>query len=251
MTGVVREFMQPDATKPKMSDTAFQANDDDFPEAVPLPEREVMKLENMFNQQSAEVSNQVSGMVHMARDGAHAKAPLFWEVYVGEGRRSTEVAKLGAHVEGFGLTVTEGWDFSPSTHSEHFSKTLTLMNLMKFFMSPRCRLRSPMQNINVKCAADAADLEERREIDHGTHLSMCRKAYWKQARAGRHAHIEHPEQSRAWKTKAFSTLRGNAALFDQRKYCATTINNDGFSEPLKKPTRIQTSKNATFNLMSP
>ena len=24
-----------------------------------------------------------------------------------------------------------------------------------------------MQNANIKCAADAADLEERREIDHG------------------------------------------------------------------------------------
>ena len=74
-----------------------------------------------------------------------------------------------------------------------------------------------MQNINVKCAADAADLEERREIDHGTHLSMCRKAYWKQARAGRHAHIEHPEQNRAWKTKAFS-------IFVAMLLCLTSAN---------------------------
>ena len=79
-----------------MSDTAFQAKDDDFPEAVPLPEHDVMKLENICNQQSAEVRNQVSGMVHMARDGARDKALLFWEVYVGdvgEGRLSTEVCK--------------------------------------------------------------------------------------------------------------------------------------------------------------
>ena len=49
----------------------------------------------------------------MARDGARDKAPLFWEVYVGdvgEGRLSTEVATLSAHVERFGLN--EGWDFS-------------------------------------------------------------------------------------------------------------------------------------------
>ena len=96
MTDVVGEFMQPDATKPNMNDTAFQANDDDFPEAVPVPERAVMKLEDICNQQSAEVRNQVSSMVPMARDGARAKAPLFWEVYVGEGRLSTEAAKLGA-----------------------------------------------------------------------------------------------------------------------------------------------------------
>ena len=75
-----------------------------------------------------------------------------------------------------------------------------------------------MQNANIKCAADAADLEERREIDHGTHLSMCRKAYRKQVRAGRYAHAEHPEKSRAWKTKACSPLPGFAALFDQCGY---------------------------------
>ena len=245
MTDVVREFMQSDATKPNMSDTACQANDDDFPEAVPLPDRE--KLENICNQQSAEVRNQVSGMVHMARDGARAKAPLFWEVYVGEGRLSTEVAKLGAHVERFGLN--EGWDFSLSTHRREFLQKIDSDESDEIFMSPKCTLWSRMQDINIKCAADAADLEERREIDHGTHLFMCRKAYWKQVRAGRHAHIEHPEKSRAWQTKAFSTLPGYAALLDQCEYGATTIN-DGFSEPIKKSTRTQTTKNAMFNLMN-
>ena len=72
----------------------------------------------MCAQQTAEVRNQVSGMVHMARDGARAKTPLFWEVYVGEGRLSTEVSRLGAHVERFGLH--EGWDFSLSTHRSSF-----------------------------------------------------------------------------------------------------------------------------------
>jgi hypothetical protein len=31
---------------------------------------------------------------------------------------------------------------------------------------------------------------------------------------------------------------------------ATTINNDRFSEPIKKSTRIQATKNDTFNLMN-
>ena len=78
---------------------------------------------------------------------------------------------------------------------------------------------------------------------------MCRKAYWKQVRSGRHAHIEHPERSRAWRTKAFSSLPGYAAVFDQCEYRATTINNDGFEEPIKKSTRIQTTKMAMFKLM--
>ena len=184
----------------------------------------------------------------MARDGSRAKTPVIWEVYVGAGRLSTEVSKLGAHVERFGLN--EGWDFSLSTHRRAFLHKIDTDEPDEIFMSPKCTLWSPMQNINIKCAADAADLEERREIDHGTHLSMCHKAYWKQVRAGRHAHIEHPERSRAWKTKAFSTLPGYAALFDQCEYGATTINDDGFQEPIKKSTRIQTTKMSMYKLMN-
>ena len=128
--------------------------------------------------------NQVSGMIHMARDGSwsRAKTPVVWEVYVGAGRLSTEVSKLGAHVERFGLN--EGWDFSLSTHRRAFLHKIDTDEPDEMFMSPKCTLWSPMQNINIKCAADAADLEERSGIDHGTHLSMCHKAYWKQVRAG-------------------------------------------------------------------
>ena len=68
----------------------------------------------MCTQQTAEVRNQVSGMVPKARNGARAQTPQFWEVYVGTGRLSTEVSKLGARIERFGLN--KGWDFSLSTH---------------------------------------------------------------------------------------------------------------------------------------
>ena len=45
MTDVVQNFMQPNVNKPNMSDTVLQANEDDFPEAATLPEKEMMKLE--------------------------------------------------------------------------------------------------------------------------------------------------------------------------------------------------------------
>ena len=70
MTEVVQNFMQPGANKPNRSDEVLQADDDNFPEAIPLPECVVIKLENMCTQQTAEVPKQVSGMVHIARDGA-------------------------------------------------------------------------------------------------------------------------------------------------------------------------------------
>ena len=57
----------------------------------------------------------------------------------------------------------------------------------------------------------------------------------RRVRAVRYAHIEHPEKSCAWKTKACSTLPGFAALFDQCGYGATAINNDAF-RAIKKST---------------
>ena len=47
-----------------------------------------------------------------------------------------------------------------------------------------------------------------------------------------------------------STLPGYSALFDQCEYGATTINDDGFQEPIRKSTRIQTTKLTMFRLMN-
>ena len=183
MTDVVQSFLQPKDAKPNMSEAVLLSNDDDFPEAVPLPDREVTRLVNMCTQQTTEVQNQVSGMVHMARDGARHRKPLVWEANVGEGRLSIEAAKLGAQVERFGLN--EGWDFSLTTHRRACLQTSDTDEPDEIFMSPKCTLWSPMQNINIKCNADAAGLEERREIDHGTHLTMCREAHVVEASACR------------------------------------------------------------------
>ena len=143
MTDVVQSFLRPNDTKPNKSDTVFLSDDDDdFPEAVPMPDREVLKLENMCTQQTAEVQNQVSGMVHMARDGARAKRPLVWEVYVAEGRLSTEAAKLGAQVERFGLS--EGW-FPLSAHRRAFLQRIDTDEPDEIFTAPKCTLWSPMQ----------------------------------------------------------------------------------------------------------
>eukprot|EP00435_Cladocopium_sp_Y103_P017323 s1784_g4.t1 len=66
--------------------------------------KKVMKLEDMCAQQTAEVRNEVSGMVHMARGTARAKAIIFWEVYVGEGKQSNEKLKKPCpHCQSYGI----------------------------------------------------------------------------------------------------------------------------------------------------
>ena len=158
-------------------------------------------------------------------------------------------AKLSAHVERFGLN--EGWDSSLCTHTAaHFSKRLTLMNLLRFSCPQSVRGGAPCRTSTssvlqmpliwknaVKsttepiCPSDAKPTGSKCELADTLTLSTLRKVV-------------------LGKQEAFSTLPGYAALFDQCEYGATTINNDGFSEPIKKSTRIQTAKNATFNLMS-
>ena len=50
MTEVVQNFMQPNTKEPNMSDEILQADDDDFPEAISLPECTVKKFENIYIQ---------------------------------------------------------------------------------------------------------------------------------------------------------------------------------------------------------
>eukprot|EP00438_Fugacium_kawagutii_P019118 Skav204381 [mRNA] locus=scaffold4897:193896:199406:+ [translate_table: standard] len=202
----------------------------------------------MCTQQAAEVRNQVNGQVHHARDGARARPKLIWEIYVGRGRVSEEAAKLGARIERFGFQ--EGWDFSKSSHRKALLRKLDDDEPDEVFLAPKCTLWSPMQNINIKNEQDAMELENMREVDHGTHLTFVKKIYWKQVRRGKHAHIEHPERSKAWKTKAWANLPGYKTTFDQCEYGATTINDNNEVEPIKKSTSIQTTKAAMARRMS-
>lgn len=213
-----------------------------------MSEDKFNKIFNMCTQQSAENRNQVNGQVHLARDGSRPRRKLIWEVYVGRGRVSEEAARLGAITVRFGLQ--EGWDFSKSSHRKALLRKIDSDDPDEIFFAPRCTLWSPMQNINIKNENDAAELEQLREVDHETHLMMIKKAYWKQVRRGKHAHIEHPAPSRAWKTRAFAHLPGYRVTFDQCEYGATTINDDGEEEPIKKTTSIQTTKEAMARQMS-
>ena len=107
-----------------------------------------------------------------------------------------------------------------------------------------------MQQINVHNEAQAEDLQERREVDRRTHLTMCKKLYYKQVRRGDHAHIEHPHLSLAWETPQLRHLPGHQAIFDQCAYGAVAEADDGSLLPIKKTTKLQTTKWAMFNLMS-
>ena len=64
-----------------------------------------------------------------------------------------------------------------------------------------------------------------------------------------HAHLEQPKFALSWKTSALKALPGYAAEFDQRRYGAQCLDDDGQWKPIQKSTRIQTTKKAVAEAM--
>ena len=212
-------------------------------------QEQMQKRWRWMESQIAEAEKDAQCLVLAARDHRPPRRRLVWEVYVGEGRVTSFLQQSGeVDVMRFGLA--DGWDFNRAAHRKQLLRLCDDLEPDEIFMSPRCKLWSRMQNINVHCSEDQQDLDLRREVDHETHLRMCKKLYLKQVRRGDHAHIEHPESSLAWSTSAWKTLPGYKSIFHQCAYGSTTWDDNGVEKAMKKPTRIQTTKWAMFQRMS-
>ena len=213
-------------------------------------EKSTESLERLFvcsELQLRELRKKHRQVLHEARPEARRKK-LVWEVYAGRGRVSEECAKRGAEVMRFGLD--DGWDFSKAKHRRALLDLQHELEPDEIFLSPKCTLWSPMQNINIRTEEDVRDLQEKQWQDHEIHLKFCKRLYVQQARNGRHAHIEHPAPSKAWDTPAFKFLPGMKVTFDQCAYGATTWTDQGDWQPIKKTTTIRTTKQAMIWQMS-
>ena len=208
------------------------------------------KTLTMFEHQLAEHQKTLHQEVHHAREhGLSHRKRLIWEVYAGEGR-ITQLLQAHGDVEVMRFGWEDGWDFNRAAHRKALLRLCDELEPDEIYMSPSCTLWSRMQQINVHNEAQAEDLQERREVDRRTHLTMCKKLYYKQVRRGDHAHIEHPHLSLAWETPQLRDLPGHQAIFDQCAYGAVAEADDGSLLPIKKTTKLQTTKWAMFNLMS-
>ena len=206
-------------------------------------EKTIESLEKFFvccEHQLQEIKKKQSQMLEEARPEARRRK-LVWEVYAGRGRVSEECARNGAEVMRFGL---EEWDFTKAKHRRALLSMQQELEPDEVFISPKCTLWSPMQNINIRSEEDAQALREKQWEDHEIHLKFARRLYMQQAKHGRHAHIEHPAPSKAWSTPAFKSLPGMQVTFDQCAYGATTWTDDGQWAPIKKPTTFKTTKQA-------
>ncbi len=185
---------------------------------------------------------------------SEAKCPssrprVVWEVYAGKGRVSDEVEKIGGISEKFGMN--EGWDFSSAADRKKFIKRLVKEQPDELMISPECRLWSPLQELTASRSEGARQfLIDQRKHHHNVHLCFCAVIYEIQRRNGRNATIEHPWNSRAWKTVSFSKLSGMRTYIDQCELGLELENDDGVMNPVKKPTCLLTTKKLLFDYMS-
>lgn len=173
---------------------------------------------------------------------------VIWEVYAGASRMSQMAESFGASVETFSYET--GWDFDDPQHRRVFLQRLQDEAPDELFLAPRCGLWSRLQSINARTEEQRGHLQDQRQVHHDTHLQFCRKAYNLQAVNGRHAHLEQPDGALSWKTCAWQKHPGYYVTFDQCRFGACCLDDDGVWKLVKKPTGLKTTKQAVEQQMN-
>ena len=167
-----------------------------------------------------------------------------WEVFAGLGRTSTCLQEY-PHVELRTFSLVGGWDFEDPENRQLFLKMLRDEKPDEILLAPMCTLWSPLQELNAaQSDVYRRNLIRERKVNHDTILTMCAEAYLEQQKHGRHATIEHPWNSRAWATKAFSSLEDGSfdCYVDQCMYGLVIPTDLGDEVPARKPTCFRTTK---------
>ncbi len=181
----------------------------------------------------------------MAEANPRLKDRVVWEVYVGRSRVSEEVSKMNHwRSERFGP-----WDFSRTEDRKHFLRRLAAEEPDDILLGTTYRFWSPMQGITANRSPGAKQyLVDARKEDHDVHLMFVATVFQLQQRNGRHATIEHPWNSRAWKTRVWSALHGFATYLHQCSL-GLEMEDDSGVVPVKKPTCLLTTKQFLYEVM--
>ena len=145
------------------------------------------------------------------------------------------------------LVLACGWDFERAKDRCKFLARLQEKEPDEVLLSPMRKLWSPLQELSLAAHPERRSrLQALRRLDHDTILNFVATVYEAQRRAGRHCHAEHPWNSRAWSTRAFSRMRGHATYVEQCSYELMMPDSLGNNHPVKKPTCFLTTKASMF-----
>ena len=210
---------------------------------VPLSDKVVVKnlpkgKLNGFIASVAKEKKELKSAMDRAAHVSSADEKLVWEVFAGKGRLTASLKCQGAVTEPF--STKEGWNLRRAKDRKKFLRRLRHEEPDEVVITPHSRLWSPTLEKQLATAPGGwAQLCRQRQQDHDEILVFCALVFEVQRRGGRHAHLEHPWTSRAWKTKAFHRLSGMPTYVDQCMYGA--LSRDGGC-PLRKSTCILTTK---------
>ena len=135
------------------------------------------------------------------------------ELYAGVSRLAEVAEPLGCQVQSFGYQT--GWDFDLESHRSQLLAKLDDEMPDEVWLG--CGLWIKMMNINATTPEKQADLQRQRQIHHDTHLHFCRTIFVRQARHGRHAHLEQTQSACSWHTRALTSLPGRRVTLDRRR----------------------------------
>ena len=167
------------------------------------------------------------------------RAPQFWEIYSGNGGLAAAMRELGFETREF--TLPE-WDFEKAKDRAKFLELLEAERPEICWFAPPCTKWSPLQGLNARTPERSQLLEAERDYHHATHLRFT-------SRGPNHVHhyggisvVEHPKESRAWRTSAFHKLKGTAVDVDQCAMGATLPDDNGYEVAVRKRTRLLATK---------
>ena len=101
---------------------------------------------------------------------------------------STAMAQAGWEIMSFDYNT--GWDFTIGSHRREFLQLLDATCPEFVWMAPPCTIWSNLQNLTPMTPQRQLALQADRDYEENTHLKMCKRAYQKQQREGRHAGFE-------------------------------------------------------------
>ena len=202
---------------------------------------------HLFNTMDVKVTEELNKAHGYVTSELHKDNPgrVIWELYAGRSRLSEVAETLGANVKVFSYDT--GWDFDLPSHRRAFLELLDQELPDEVFMSPTCGPWSTAQSLAARTPEQQQALIDLREWHHQVHLKFVRKVYLRQVANGCHAHIEQPAFALSWKTSALRDFPGLWTRFDQCRYGAECQDDDLEWRLVKKPTGLQTTKQAVFN----
>ena len=164
----------------------------------------------------------------------------FFEVYVDKGNLAVHLAKKNPDVESSTFSLPE-WDFSQKAVREEFVSLLREVSPDFVWIAPPCKKWSSMQRLNRRTLKQRKELEERRNEEEHSHLSLVEDVATVCKEIDSDYAMEHPHGAESWDTETLQSMRGYFEGICNRCRTGLYYKDEHQEGPVRKQTRVRTS----------